>query len=63
MPPTADKPKQFAFILREDEHRMLHELAEADGRSSANWLRMVIRREHEALVRKKPRRTARKEAK
>jgi hypothetical protein len=48
VPPTTDKPKQFAFILAEDEHRMLHDLAEADGRSSANWLRMIIRREFQA---------------
>ena len=47
MPTTPGKPKQFAFILSEDEHRMLQELAEDDGRSAANWLRMIIRREHE----------------
>jgi hypothetical protein len=46
MPVTEKKPKQFSFILTEDEHRMLSGLAEADGRSAANWLRMVILREH-----------------
>jgi hypothetical protein len=50
MPTTTNKPRQFAFILAEDEHEMLRELAEKDGRSAANWLRMVIRREHGALA-------------
>jgi hypothetical protein len=49
MPPTRDKPKQFAFILTEAEHRMLHSLASADDRSAANWLRKIIRREYTQL--------------
>jgi hypothetical protein len=51
MPTSNDKPKQFSFILTADEHRMLQVLAEADDRSAANWLRLVIRREYEALPR------------
>jgi hypothetical protein len=46
MPVTEKKPRQFSFILTDAEHRMLNDLAEADGRSAANWLRMVIFREH-----------------
>lgn len=50
MPTTAEKPRQFAFTLTEAEHKMLKEVAEADDRSAANWLRLVIRREHALLT-------------
>lgn len=53
-PTTPTKPKQVAFILSEEEHAMLHELAALENRSIANWLRTTIRAAHEALPTKKP---------
>jgi hypothetical protein len=49
-PTSTSKPKQVTFILSDEEHRMLGELAESDGRSAAGWLRMVIRREHARIA-------------
>jgi len=52
--PTTDaKPKQFAFIMSTEEHEMLQELAEADGRSASGWLRQAIRVAHAGLPKKK----------
>jgi|HubBroStandDraft_2_1064218.scaffolds.fasta_scaffold84563_2 hypothetical protein len=42
MPTTESLSKQFALIMSEDEHRMLTELAERDGRSAASWIRVAI---------------------
>jgi hypothetical protein len=56
-PTSRAKPKQVAFTLSQDEHRMLRELAESEGRSAANWLRFAIRSAHAAKVaRSSPRR-------
>ncbi|HZU84715.1 MAG TPA: hypothetical protein VE987_17415 [Polyangiaceae bacterium] len=49
MPPTsANKARQFAFVLDDDEHRMLTELSDRSELSAAEWLRKSIRDAYEA---------------
>lgn len=43
---TEAKDSRFIFAITADERRMLDELAEAEGRSAAGWLRQVIRAAH-----------------
>jgi hypothetical protein len=39
---------RFSMLYDEDEQRMLEELARSEDRSAAAWVRLVIRREHQA---------------
>lgn len=41
---------KFTLLFSEEERTMLEELATADGRSAANWIRQTIRREHSKLA-------------
>jgi hypothetical protein len=42
------------MLYDDDERNMLEELARADDRSAAAWVRFVIRREHAAKFGDKP---------
>jgi hypothetical protein len=47
------KEERFCFVLSGEERKQLDALASADGRSAANWLRAIIKREHEGAAVKK----------
>lgn len=46
----SDELSKFTLKFTADERDMLEQLAEADGRSAAGWIRHVIRREHAKLA-------------
>lgn len=55
MSPTSNvKEKSFTFTLSLQEHAMMMELAAAENRSAANWLRSQILKAYEAAHPKKP---------
>lgn len=50
-----ERDRQFRIRLSDDELAMLHELAERDGVSAADFLRLYIRRSHaEAFQGRRP---------
>lgn len=53
-----DRPKQFLMRLTEEESAMLRSLAERDGLTASDYLRMFIRRSYaETFGEKKPTKT------
>jgi hypothetical protein len=44
-----DRPNQFKILLSDEERTMLDALAESSGVTASDYLRIVIRREHEQL--------------
>jgi len=45
---------RFSMLYDEEERDMLEQLAKAEDRSAAAWIRLVIRREHLAKFGAKP---------
>lgn len=57
VPPSTKKPKVFTVTLTDEEHARMMALAQADGRSAANWVRNAINTSFEARglsLKKKP---------
>ncbi len=45
---ASDREIKFTMLYDANERDMLEELAHAEDRSAASWVRLVIRREHAA---------------
>jgi hypothetical protein len=54
MPP--DRPNQLKIRVSDEEHAMVRALAESQGQTIADYLRLLIRREYAALPPPKKRR-------
>jgi hypothetical protein len=59
----ADREKKFSFLLTDKEKAQLEALADAESRSSANWLRLRIAAEYAARFGAKPPRRPKREKK
>jgi hypothetical protein len=49
-PMSSFKDKSFTFTLSSREHEMLTEVAAAENRSAANWIRSQIAKAHEGMT-------------
>ena len=49
-----DRPRRLSIRIADDEWTMLYALAEADGITASDYIRLFIRREHAKKLRAAP---------
>lgn len=56
--PTDDRSERFTMRVAPEEKQMITALADRDGQSASDYLRLLVRRTYEASFGEKPRKKA-----